>query len=46
MALPARDLAEILGVSQRTLYNWENGITTPGSKYLQTIDVVRKLGKR
>ena len=42
--LPAREFAEMLGVSARTVYNWENGITRPSEKQRAAIAIVRKLG--
>ncbi len=43
MGLPAGEFAEMLGVSARTIYNWENGVTRPGEKYLEPISIVRRM---
>ena len=46
MELPAKEFAEMLGVSTRTIYNWENGVTRPSDKYLERIAIVRSLSMK
>lgn len=44
--LSAASMGALLGVSQLTVYNWEQGKSRPRAKQLQSIAAVRKLGKR
>ena len=37
------ELAELLKVSDRTIYKWEHGITSPQIIYLRNIDTKLKL---
>ena len=42
----AEDFARLLGVSAQSVYNWETGKATPRRKQLESIAVLRGIGKR
>lgn len=46
LELSAADYAKLVGVSALTVYNWEKGKTRPQAAQLESLAVVRKLGKR
>ena len=46
LGLSAREMALLLGVSQISVYNWEQGKARPRAAQLAAIAAVRKLGKR
>lgn len=46
LELSAPTLADILGVSAQTIYNWESKTTRPDKTMLARIAVLRKMGKR
>lgn len=46
LGLSAREMALLLGVSQISVYNWEQGKARPRASQLASIAAVRKLGKR
>lgn len=39
------DLANVLGVSQKTVSAWETGRRTPSTKYMQQIEDIFKVAK-
>lgn len=44
--LSAPDLANILGVSAQSIYNWENGAVRPGDDTIGALARLKELGKR
>lgn len=46
LGLSAARVGKILGVSQLSVYNWENGKTKPQAKQFLAIAQLRKMGKR
>lgn len=46
LGLSASDMGILLGVSAQTVYNWETGKTRPRPQQLESIAVVKKMGKR
>jgi DNA-binding transcriptional regulator YiaG len=46
LGLSAADFGRLVGVSPQTIYNWEQGNGTPRSRQLETVAVLRSLGKR
>jgi transcriptional regulator with XRE-family HTH domain len=46
LGLSARELALLLGVSQLSVYKWEQGKARPRAKQLQAISQLRRLGKK
>lgn len=46
LGLSAKQLAALIGVSQLSVYKWEQGKARPRSAQLQAIAVVRGFGKR
>lgn len=44
--LSAAEMAELVGVSAQTIYNWEAGKSRPKDGQLAAIAAVRKMGKR
>ncbi len=45
LGLAAPAFGKLLGVSDQTVYKWENGKTRPRADHLQAFAVVRKMGK-
>ena len=35
--LSQKEAAKVIGVSNKTLHNWENGISSPDAKYIDAI---------
>jgi len=46
LGLSARDYAALVGVSELTIYNWEQEKTRPRTKQLAALVTVRGIGKR
>lgn len=46
LGLSASEVAKILGCSQLSVYKWESGKTRPRAKQLESIALLRKMGKR
>lgn len=46
LGLSAADLAELLGVSPQSVYNWEHGKSTPRQSQVEAIAALRPLGKK
>lgn len=46
LGLTAREMAQLIGVSQLSVYKWEQGKTRPRAAQLELIAKVRGLGKR
>lgn len=46
LGLSAADMGVLVGVSAKTIYNWEAGTTRPRAEQLTSIAAVRKMGKR
>jgi len=46
LGLSAREMAQLLGVSQLSVYKWEQGKARPRAKQLAAIAAIRNLGKR
>lgn len=46
LGLSTREMGLLLGASPLSVYKWESGQTKPRSKHLETIAIVRKMGKR
>jgi len=46
LELSAADYAELVGVSQLTVYNWEKGKSRPQRAQLEALAKVRSMGKR
>ena len=46
LGLSADDLGKLLGVSGQTIYNWEQGKTSPRDAQKAAIGSLRKMGKR
>jgi DNA-binding transcriptional regulator YiaG len=46
LGLSASDVAKILGCSQLSVYKWESGKTRPRETQLQSVALLRKMGKR
>lgn len=46
LGLSAADLAKMMGVSAQTIYNWERGVTKPGSEQQGKLASLRSVGKR
>ena len=46
LGLSAREMAQLLGVSQLSVYKWEQGKARPRAKQLVAIAAIRNLGKR
>lgn len=46
LGISAREMAELIGVSQLTVYNWERGKSRPRAAQLAKIAGIRKMGKR
>ncbi len=46
LAISASDMGKLLGVSAQSVYLWESGKTKPRPSQLQSIAMVRKMGKR
>ena len=46
LALSAREMAQLIGVSQLTIYKWEQGKSRPRQAQLAAIAAVRGVGKR
>lgn len=46
LGLSAKDFAQLVGVSELTIYNWEAGKSKPRTKQLASLVDVRSLGKR
>jgi DNA-binding transcriptional regulator YiaG len=46
LGLSANDLAQLVGVSSQTIYNWERGVSRPRAEQLAALVKVRALGKR
>ena len=46
LGLSAREMAQLLCVSQLSVYKWEQGKARPRAKQLAAIASVRKMGKR
>lgn len=46
LGLTVREVAQLLGVSEQTIYNWETASTRPQPAMLETIAELRTLGKR
>jgi DNA-binding transcriptional regulator YiaG len=44
--LSAVQMAQLLGVSNQSVYHWETGKSKPRAAQLQAIAAVRKLGKK
>lgn len=44
--LSASDFGKLAGASGQSVYNWENGRTTPRSSQLAVLAMLRSLGKR
>jgi DNA-binding XRE family transcriptional regulator len=46
IGLSADDYAKLVGVSAQTIYNWEQGHTTPRPEQVKAIAALRGIGKR
>jgi DNA-binding transcriptional regulator YiaG len=46
LGLSASDLAQLMGVSDQSVYNWELKKTTPRKEQLAALATIRSLGKR
>jgi DNA-binding transcriptional regulator YiaG len=46
LGISAREMAELIGVSQLSVYKWEQGKSRPRAAQLAKIAAVRKMGKR
>ncbi|MGV3569875.1 MAG: helix-turn-helix domain-containing protein [Ramlibacter sp.] len=46
LGLSAREMAELIGVSQLSVYKWEQGKARPRPAQLAKIAAIRKMGKR
>ncbi len=46
LGLSAADYGRLVGVSHITIYNWEHGKVRPRQKQLESLALVRRLGKR
>lgn len=46
LGFSARQMGLLVGVSQQTIYNWEEGTSAPQQAQLQKIAAVRKINKR
>lgn len=46
LGLSAADLGKLLGVTAQSVYNWEAGKTRPRPQQLESINAIKKLGKR
>lgn len=46
LGLSAADVAKLLGCSSLSVYKWESGKTRPRAKQLESIALLRKMGKR
>jgi len=46
LGLSAQALGTLLGVSSQTVYNWEQGKTSPGADQKSLVAAFRKMGKR
>lgn len=46
LGISAREMAALIGVSQLTVYKWEQGKARPRAAQLAKIAAVRKMGKR
>ena len=46
LGLSAADYGRLVGVSAQSIYNWEQGHTSPRSEQLTTIATLRGVGKR
>lgn len=46
LGLSAADFGRLVGVSQLSIYKWEQGQQRPRQRYLPAIAAVRKIGKR
>lgn len=46
LGLSAEDYGKLVGVSQQTIYFWEQGRTKPRAKQLAALFAIRTLGKR
>jgi DNA-binding transcriptional regulator YiaG len=46
LGLTGLQMAQLLGVSNQSVYHWETGKSRPRAAQLQTIAAVRKLGKK
>ena len=46
LGLSAREMAQLIGVSQLTVYKWEQGKSHPRQAQLAAISAVRGIGKR
>lgn len=46
LGLSAADMGRLIGVSQKSIYDWEAGSSRPRDRQLALIAAVRKMGKR
>ena len=46
LGLSAKDYGKLVGVSEMTIYNWEQGKSKPQAKQLAALVAVRGIGKR
>lgn len=46
LGFSARQMGLLVGVSQQTIYNWEEGASAPQQAQLQKIAAIRKINKR
>jgi len=46
LGLSVAEFALLVGVSEQSVYNWENGTTRPQAKHLPAIAALRGIGKR
>jgi DNA-binding transcriptional regulator YiaG len=46
LGFSAADYAELVGVSSQTIYNWEQGHSTPREQQLAALAAIRGMGKR
>lgn len=46
LGLSAREVGQIIGASQLSVYNWEQGKARPRAGHLEAIAALRRMGKR
>lgn len=46
LSLSAADLARLMGVTDQTIYNWENGVSKPRPEHQARLISLRHVGKR